>query len=111
MRHRASPLLAIALTVAAGLTGWAGRADAQALACAGKQAIFLGTPESEILRGTTARDAISGLGGNDRIIGRSANDISVVTTTIAGVSTKTTLSENGGIQSSFVKILIMSAND
>ena len=38
-----------------------------------------------------------------------ANDISVVATRIAGASTKTALSANGGIQSSFVKILIMSA--
>ena len=38
-----------------------------------------------------------------------ANDISAVTRMIAGARTNTGLSANGGIQSSFMKILIMSA--
>jgi hypothetical protein len=39
-----------------------------------------------------------------------ANDINTVTMMMAGAITKTGLSANGGIQSSFVKILIMSAS-
>ena len=41
--------------------------------------------------------------------GTTANDNSTVTMTIIGAITKTALSANGGIQSSLVKILIMSA--
>ena len=42
-------------------------------------------------------------------MGSTAKVISTVTTMIAGASTKTGLSAKGGIQSSLVKILIMSA--
>ena len=41
--------------------------------------------------------------------GTTASDNSTVTMTIMGAITKTALSANGGIQSSLVKILIMSA--
>ena len=42
-------------------------------------------------------------------MGSTANDNNTVTMMMAGAITKTVLSANGGIQSSFVKILIMSA--
>ena len=44
-------------------------------------------------------------------MGTTANDISTVTMMMAGARMKTGLSANGGIQSSLVKILIMSASD
>ena len=42
--------------------------------------------------------------------GNTANDSNTVTMMMAGAMTKTGLSANGGIQSSLVKILIMSAS-
>lgn len=42
--------------------------------CLGDLPTIVGTPEDDVLRGSSGRDVISGLGGDDIIIGRSGGD-------------------------------------
>jgi Ca2+-binding RTX toxin-like protein len=70
-----SAILAVAVTVIAALAMPAASQQAGGRpSCLGRQATIVGTPGSDVRRGTNRADVIVTFGGNDRVLGRGGRD-------------------------------------